>query len=447
MIFLGGNINEYRLFGSLNGPSSPVSYQGSFLAGVAFEVTTSGMWFEGYWWWVCGTGQSAAPVECALWSITSLDDGVVIPGSAVRSPALTAGQWNWIPLPQAVPIAIGSPYIAAVAVNGSFPNTNNQFAAGDTYGSGITNGPLVAYSDKGGSRLAPYGLGQGGFTVSGSDPTTSIPNGTSNSANFWVDVQVTDTAPAGYSGSYRLWPNKWDANQQTGGDSAVNYVVATEIGLTQASTLQKVWYYSPSGAKQLATQCDVYDIATRASVASITAPAWSGPAGSGWVSAAFSGQIAIPAGKYKVAVYNGQANPDAWSAKDPGTAYWATGVGANGITSGPLSAPGLATASPAYVYSGGGAGNTPPYSNGAGTQEPGQATFAIGGPQYPYLYVNGLAQNYWVDLEVTAGGNPAPTTSPSPSASASPSPTMSASPSPSTTPPPENPGAFLTFFE
>ena len=33
----------YRLFPSTNGPSSPVSYSGPFMAGVLFKVTTGGM--------------------------------------------------------------------------------------------------------------------------------------------------------------------------------------------------------------------------------------------------------------------------------------------------------------------------------------------------------------------------------------------------------------------
>ena len=360
-----------------------------------------------------------------MWSITSRNEGVVIGGATVSSAELAAGQWNWIPLPQAVPIAIGSPYIATIAVNGAFPNTNNEFGTADPYGEGIVNGPLTAYSDQSGSLQAPYGLGQGGFTTSGSDPTTNIPNGTSGSANFWVDVQVSDAVPAGYSGSYRLWPNKWDANPQTSADAPVNYAVATEIGLTETCVLQRVWYYSPASSGQLATRCDVYDTATQESVASITVPSWSGPAGSGWVWAAFSDQVAIPAGRYKVAVFNGSANPDGWSAKDASTMYWDTGVGAIGITNGPLYAPGLAAASSAYVYDGDGADNDPRFSNGSGKQEPGQGTFAVGGPQYPYLYGDGLAQNYWVDVEVTPGDVASP---------------------PPTNPPSVNPSAFLAFI-
>jgi len=41
----------YRLFSSVSEPSNPVSYTGPFLAGVLFQVTTGGVWFDGYWWW------------------------------------------------------------------------------------------------------------------------------------------------------------------------------------------------------------------------------------------------------------------------------------------------------------------------------------------------------------------------------------------------------------
>jgi hypothetical protein len=58
------------------------------------------------------------------------------------------------------------------------------------------------------------------------------------------------------------------------------------------------------------------------------------------------------------------------------------------------------------VFDASGAGNTPPFSDGHGTTEAGQATFSQpvtdpGTDQYPYLYVDSLAQNYWVDIEVT----------------------------------------------
>ena len=91
-------MGTYRLFPSTDGPSSPVSYSGPFLAGTLFCVT-SNCWFEGYWWWVCPTGQSTSPQKFALWQVYGGGEGNVVPGSVVTSGPLTAGQWNYIPLP------------------------------------------------------------------------------------------------------------------------------------------------------------------------------------------------------------------------------------------------------------------------------------------------------------------------------------------------------------
>lgn len=233
-------------------------------------------------------------------------------------------------------------------------------------------------------------MGQGLFTTGGSDPSKQMPT-TQDSTydNFWIDVQISNAAPSGYSGSYRLWPNKYDANSSTVSDSAANYIIATEIDLvTGPCTLNKIWYYSPHGTAQLATRASVWSISSRTEVAANASPSWSGAAGSGWVSCSFSG-VTLNAGNYRVAVYNGVAAPDQWSATDNGTQYWAAGVGKNGITNGPLSAPNLSAAQPANIYM------------GSGTT-PGQSVFALGPPnQYPNVYVTGQAQNYWLDLEVT----------------------------------------------
>ncbi len=380
------------------------------------------MWFEGYWWWVCPTRQPTSPQKFALWNVTGQGPATLIPGSVVASGTLTAGQWNWVPLSVPFPLAVGTCYNACTGFTGSFPNTNDQFGSGNQYAAGIVNGPLSAYSDTGGSLPTPYTTNQGVFGVQGTDPSVNMPLSGSNSANFWMDLQISDTAPTGYSGSYRLWPNKYDAAPQTSADSAVNYVVATEVHLSQSCILNNIWYYSPPGVDQLATECGIWDISTQKLVAEATSPSWSGAAGSGWISCAFTG-MTLPVGQYKVAIYNGAATPDPWSAKQLN--YWDIGSGKNGISNGPLYAPSLADASTANIFQGSG-------------QERGQCTFAVGPPnQYPDLYVDGIAQNYWVDAEVTPGGGSTggpPPSSPPPS-----------SPPPSN-PPPVNSGAFMTFF-
>ena len=130
-----------------------------------------------------------------------------------------------------------------------------------------------------------------------------------------------------------------------------------------------------------------------------SSPSWSGAAGSGWVSCAYH-DVTLPAGDYKVAVVNGAASPQKWNAAT--LDYWSTGPGANGITSGPLSAPSL-----------------------AGATAPGQSTYNQGTSfVYPDTYDTGGAPTYWVDLEVTPGSEPPP-------------------PPP---PPHVNSNAFLVFF-
>lgn len=422
-------MTTYRLFPSTNGPATSAApgYASNFISGVLFAVSGGVQWFQGYWVWINGQGVTT-PVKCALWSATSLNTGVVVPGSVVTSGTMTLNAWNYVPLPTPIQLApgydpnqssMGSAYVAAVGINGPFSDTNSYWNSGDTAPNGIVNGPLVAYSGKTGTKPAPYTLQQGVFTTAGSDPSVTMPNGADSggdgASNFWVDVQISDTAPGGYSGSYRLWPNKYDTNPGTGTDSTIDYVIATEVHLSTAVTMNNVWYYSPPGTAQRATWVGVYQITGADSgtlVGVNTTPTWSGAAASGWISAPITGVIGP--GSFKVCIYNNNASPDAWGPKDATSAYYDLGVAHAGITAGPLSAPQLSAASNAYLYNGVST-TTPPYTNG--TILPGQPTFAqpasaITLPAYPYLYAPVTAdtdpsnavhtQNYWIDLEVTA---------------------------------------------
>jgi len=417
-------MTTYRLFPATNGPSSPVSYSGNFLCGVLFKVTSGGMWFTGYWKWVATGGDTTAR-KFALWTIKGAGSGVLLPAATVTSGTLTAGQWNFVALPGPVPLAIGTAYNACTgwtAVHG-FEDSDTSGAgtgAADSFGTGghtagITNGLLSAYSDQPGigTRGEPYGTPQGVFSTAGTDPSVTMPAAGSNSGNFWMDVQVSDTGPAGFAGPYRLWPGKADTNSLTTTDSPVNYDIATEFALSTSCALTKVWYFSPPGTAQLATAANIWSITggglTGTLAASNTSPSWSGAAASGWVSCSFSG-VVLPAGKYKVSVYNSAATPDNWGAKDANTDYWRNGEGGNGITWGPLSAPNLAGASLAYNYNGSFGGSTPPFTDG--TTLAGQPTFTQGPPdRYPYLYAPvasptaGSTQNYWIDVEVLNATN------------------------------------------
>jgi hypothetical protein len=364
----------YRLFPATDGPSSPVPYSGPFICGVVAAVTTGGCWLDGYWWWVCPSGQSTAPQKFALWCLYDTSSGALVANSTVTSGTLTAGQWNYVPLATPVPLAIDATYVAATGFTGSFPNTNSQFGSGDPYAAGIVSGPLTAYSDGTGTNPSPFHTPQAVFSVAGTDPTTTMPIYGSSTCNFWMDVQVTTSPPAGTS--YRMWPSYPRVPGQLDSE-AHGYTVATEFQLSQACTLDDIWFYSVSGAGALPTRCAIWNVSTQSVVAGtdITSPAWSGPAGSGWVSRAYTG-VTLPAGDYKVAVYYGGGSQ--WYMATTG--YWSTGgPGAKGISSGPLTAPGTATAS-----------------------SPGQSTYNAGSWGYPQTYAAaGAGENLWVDVEVT----------------------------------------------
>ena len=181
----------------------------------------------------------------------------------VTSGTLTAGQWNYVPLPAPIQLSIGNVggvgaaiYEVATGFTGSFPDTNSQFGPGDPYAAGITNGPLFGYSDQGASAPCPASAGsfQGAFGVSGTDPSVTLPNQGSSSSNFWIDLQVSDTAPAGYTGSYRLWPNFPTVFPTQPTIDTQSQTMGTQFTLSQPCALNNVWFYSPPFAAASAGQ-------------------------------------------------------------------------------------------------------------------------------------------------------------------------------------------------
>ena len=373
--------DAYRLFPSTNGPSTPVSYSGPFVCGVVIGVTSGGCWLEGYWWWVCPSGQSTAAQQFALWALDSSGSGSLVPNSTITSGALTAGQWNYVPLmtttPPALaplPLAQGATYVAATGFTGNFPDTSDQFGSGDPYSGGIVKGPLTAYSDTSGSLPSPLNTPQAVFGVASNDPSASLPIYGSSSSNFWMDVQVTTTAPS--DTSYRLWPSYPTIPGHLDSDTSP-YTLATEFQLSQSCTLDNIWYYSASGAGALPTRCAIWNVGSQSVVSGTdnTSPTWSGSAGTGWVACSYSG-VTLPAGDYKVAVFYGGGSQ--WYQATNG--YWASGgPGGNGITTGPVTAPGTAAAT-----------------------SPGQCTYNYPSWGYPQSYATGGGgENYWVDVEVT----------------------------------------------
>lgn len=393
-------MTAYSLYSHVSAGPSLVAYTSTpFQSGITVTVTQGGMWFDGYWWWVPSGGDTAAQKFC-LYSLTGHNAGTIVPGATVMSGPLTASSWNFVALSASVPVAIGMSYVATTAWTPAhgFPDTQNVFNTVP-----IVNGPLTAYSDQGGSLPVPYSMPQGSFDVTTADPAAGLPARSSNSANFGIDVQVSDTGPAGYQGPFEIWPNTFSANAATVADTTVGDEVGTKFTVSQPCVLGKVRYWSPPGVTVLASYAAVYTITgpdAGVLMELLSSPSWSGAAGSGVVSASFSGTTVLPAGDYAIVV--GNSGSSEWSSTDSSTSYWTTGYGANGITWGPLTVDKLSVSSQSFVFDGAGAANTPPFSDGSGTLARSPSVFAMSGPQVPYLSTGSSpVQNYWVSPVLT----------------------------------------------
>lgn len=375
--------STYNLFGNAPVGSSSITNAGTFLAGVMFEATAGSFWLSGYRYFIADGAQPTSAQPFALWQIigtaATTSNDILVPGSTVTSGTLTTG-WNFVPL--TTPIALGATveYNAATGFTGNFTFLPNQFGSGNPYAAGVTSGPLFAWSDAGGSAHEPFNNPQGLFDTSTANPAVRPPYQGSNSANFGMDVQVTNAPPPG--ASYRLWPSQpypvnWVA------DTADNFTLAVEFVLSKPCAVKKIWFYSPVGTAQLPTETGIWDVSGEALVTNShnVSPSWSGVAGSGFVSVDYTSANCNLAANtpLKVSVFNGAAVPDVWSTTTNN--YWASpGFGQNGVSNGPISAPNLATAS-----------------------SPGQSSYHLGTSfHYPDTFAAGAnGANYWVDIEVT----------------------------------------------
>ena len=299
--------------------------------------------------------------------------GSLVPNSTVTSGALTAGQWNYVPLPAPVPLAIGATYVAATGFSDGFPDTNNQFGSGDPYSAGIVNGPLTAYSDASGSLPSPFKTAQAVFSVASTDPTTSCRSTVPVPATSGWTSRSHDSAPGT---SYRLWPSyptlPGHIDSDTGRLHAGHGVPA--VGVLHAGQhlvlLRIRRGRAADPVRDLECQVAKRGRGHRQHVAILVR---SGRVRLGGVClqrrhASRGGLQGGGVLRRRVEVVPGH------------NGYWGSGgPGANGITAGPLTAPGTSAAT-----------------------SPGQCTYNYGSWAYPQTYASaGNGENYWIDVEVT----------------------------------------------
>jgi hypothetical protein len=317
------------------------------------------VYLNGYWWWVCNSAQPTAAQTFALWSVApnavSGQNPAVVASATVTSGTLTAGQWNHVTLSPPIPLTPGVPYRATTGLTSTapsgFPDTSSQWGSGQPYAAGITSGPLFAYSDSGGSAAAPYGdKNQGTFALANS-PATTFPGSPSSSFNSWLDVDIVDTLQAGQT--YRLWPNYPQGGLMSTDISG--YTLGTQVSVSVAAQVLKLWHWSPSGCTVLPTRCTIWNVGTQLAVSGgdNTSPSWKKPdgsaasAGNGWVYCDYSGSGVIlqPGTNYKGGAFHIGGSGEFWFGVT--TNYWTTGGdGASGRQFGIVSAPNNAGASP-----------------------------------------------------------------------------------------------------
>jgi hypothetical protein len=414
-------MTSYRLFPDTSGPAAPVDFGSGFefVSAVGFELTQSTLYFEGYWWWVCGTDQSTAPQTFCLWQDTAdLDlqgeDGVVVEASVVKSGDFVAGQWNWVPLPQPIPLSKYVSYRAATASPRYAPTTNGQFGQNGPYATGITNGPLFAFADNSSgnsSDVSHYQLNNCSWTDNTLDPTSQYAGGGSSGFNVWLDVQVTDQVPAGTG--FRCWPNQ--PNPLYPPEAALPFTVSTQISVSEPAQVLKLWFLSQTGNQVLPAMCGIWDVATQQVVPGSVnnSPSWlladgsAASAGAGWCYCDYSAANLTLEASHLYRVATGMYTPNyVWYAGAQG--YWLVNGGgypSYGIGAAYGAGNGIITCVPCGL-------------------DPNPLSPCAQNTSGSWAFPNDVevdGDNYYIDLEVV------------PSTSTSPPPTV-------------NSGAFLAFF-
>lgn len=152
----------------------------------------------------------------------------------------------------------------------------------------------------------------------------------------------------------------------------------TEFRLSVPCALDNIWYYSspPVSPPALPTMCAIWNVQTRQVVSVTQNSAVVVRGGGKRLGVVFLLRCHAPAGDYKVTVYTPGGSTNFCQETED---HFSSGAGANGIVSGPLSAPSAANAT-----------------------SPGQITYHHGGFAYLDTYDTGFnGQNRWVDVEVT----------------------------------------------
>jgi len=318
--------------------TASVSDANSVELGVKFQVNTTG-WIYGVRFYK-GPGNTGTHTG-SLWT----DTGVLLAHGTFT--AETAGGWQTLEFPTAVPVSTGQTYVASYyAPNGDYADTSSYFAS-----SAYNNAPLEALQDgtDGGNGL--YGYGGDQF------PTSSY-----GSSNYWIDpIFYTSTPPNAPACPCSIWPASTLPSVASVSDTgSVN--LGVQFTPQENGWITGIRFYK--GSANTGTHVGSLWTASGTLLGQVT---FTGESATGWQQANFSSPIAVTSGTTYVASYFA---PNGGYADDSG--YF----GSSGVLNPPL-----------YV---------PPSASVSG----GNGLYGYGSsPGFPTSTYNG--SNYWVDVVFT----------------------------------------------
>lgn len=174
----------YTLFSQGATGSSLTADATAYTMAVQFSVGVSGSTLTAVWFY-SATGAGVLPQTILLYQVSGAS--LVHSESASWSGAAGSG-WVRAVFTSPPSLASGTSYKAAVAQNTNanwYSTTANYWSSGAGAG-GITSGPLTGVNNAGGDG------GQDTFTTG----VPSYPSSSFNASNYWMDPEVTTSAPA-----------------------------------------------------------------------------------------------------------------------------------------------------------------------------------------------------------------------------------------------------------
>ena len=239
-------------------PSAGTSYSGDYEAGLAFQVTSGGLWFGGYYWWVPATGGQTGAQKFALWQLTGGAAGTLV---RRRNRHLGHADGRAVELrparhPPAADPRRGLLRGDRVRVHDRVPGHQEPVRQHRPVRGRHHQRPADGLQQPHRlGRSAGDWLAQSPYSTATADPATQLPATNDDDDLLWLDVQVGTTAPSG--ATYRAFPNMPYPVGETAQSGA--YTLGMEFSLSQACTLEGIWHYSAPSSAVLPSRCGIWN--------------------------------------------------------------------------------------------------------------------------------------------------------------------------------------------